>query len=537
MSLVHSVQYELSNSLRTSSLSDRNNDPEQSGPPSITVVSPPPELTAMEAGSPPPQRRVFDVAPLNVMGKTRKTTITVLIIGSNLVQARQDRKLLGLTQGAFVLMSGRLGSVYGHKNILLIGGAWFVLWSLISGFCNSFLIFNIARGFTGIGGALILPNAVAMLAITTPPGRMRNLSLGFFSASAPLGGWLGALLAGVFLEFAPWKWMFFFLAMLGALVLGALWILFPPERPVDPHGKIDYIGAVLGTSALILFNFVWNQAPAVGWATPYEVGLLITSVILLSGFITWEKKFAEEPIMPLDIFKAPSFGILVLVTLLSYMSVGTSLWYMVEWQQTLRHWSVLSFALGWIPFGICAILAGFVAAWLIPRLGAQWIIALGAVSILLTNLLMTTMPEQQTYWAQMFPATILMAFCPDLVYTAAQIIASNSVRRHQQGIAGSLIGTLNLYGNSLGLGFAGTVEVETSKHGRLIINGYRSALWFGVGIAAVALILDMAFVRMAKDDREGWADENDRDPADEGVAMASGTVIESESRTVASRNP
>ncbi|KAL9096066.1 MAG: hypothetical protein Q9165_001588 [Trypethelium subeluteriae] len=500
MSLVHSVQYELSNSLRTSLSTDGNNGPEQSRPSSITVVSPPLELTAMEAGSPPAQRRVFDVAPLNVMGKTRKTAITVLIIGSNLVQARQERRL------------------FKQKADLL--------YQMMSSFVT----------IGGIGGALILPNAVAMLAITTPPGRMRNLSLGFFSASAPLGGWLGALLAGVFLQIAPWKWMFFFLAMLGALVLGALWILFPPEKPVDPHGKIDYVGAVLGTSALILFNFVWNQAPAVGWATPYEIGLLVTSIILLAGFIVWEKKFAAEPIMPLDIFKAPSFGALVLVTLLSYMSVGTSLWYMVEWQQTLRHWSVLSFALGWIPFGICAILAGFVAAWLIPRLGAQWIIALGAGSILLTNLLMTTMPEQQTYWAQMFPATILMAFCPDLVYTAAQIIASNSVRRHQQGIAGSLIGTLNLYGNSLGLGFAGTVEVETSKHGRPIINGYRSALWFGVGIAAVALILDMAFVRMAKDDREGWADENDRDPADEGVAMASGAVLESESRRVASRN-
>ena len=430
-------------------------------------------------------------------------------------------------------MSGRLGSVYGHKNILLIGGAWFVLWSLINGFCNSFFIFNLARGFTGIGGAFILPNAVAMLAITTPPGKMRNLSLGFFAASAPIGGWLGALMAGIFTQFTEWKWMFFCLAIVGCLVFGALWFLFPPERPVDPNGRIDYIGAALGTSALILFNFVWNQAPAVGWSTPYEIGLLVTSLGLLAGFILWEMKFAKEPIMPLDVFKAPSFGTLVLVTLLSYMSVGTSLWYMIEWQQILRNWSVLSFALGWIPFGVFAIVAGFIAAWLIPRLGAQWILALGAASILLTNLLLTTMPEQQSYWPQMFPATVLMAFCPDLVYTAAQIIASNSVRRSQQGIAGSLIGTLNLYGNSLGLGFAGTVEVETGRHGQQIIRGYRSALWFGVGIAAVALILDMVFVRMSKDDREGWTDENDRDPTDDGVAIASGTAFESELRRVA----
>lgn len=58
-----------------------------------------------------------------------------------------------------------------------------------------------------------------------------------------------------------------------------------------------------------------------------------------------------------------------------------------------------------------------------------------------------------------------MAFCPDLVYTAAQIIASNSVRRSQQGTAASLVGLLNLYGNSLGLAFSGTVEAEVDKGG------------------------------------------------------------------------
>jgi hypothetical protein len=64
--------------------------------------------------------------------------------------------------------------------------------------------------------------------------------------------------------------------------------------------------------------------------------------------------------------------------------------------------------------------------------------------VLISNLLLATMPEKQTYWAQVFPATILMAFCLDFVYTAAQIIASNSVRRSQQGVAASLNTTLTM---------------------------------------------------------------------------------------------
>ncbi|KAI9158013.1 transporter [Paramyrothecium foliicola] len=113
------------------------------------------------------------------------------------------------------------------------------------------------------------------------------------------------------------------------------------------------------------------------------------------------------------------------------------------------------------------------------------------------------MPVEQSYWPQVFPAMVLIGFCPDLVYVAAQLIASNSVSPRRQGIASSLIRTLNLYRNSLGLGFAGTVEAQVkATHGDVL--GYRSALYLGAGLAAIGLLLDCTFVRFPKDKREGW---------------------------------
>lgn len=213
--------------------------------------------------------------------------------------------------------------------------------------------------------------------------------------------------------------------------------------------------------------------------------------------------------MPLDIWKAPSFLPLVIVALFGFMSFGTLLWYMIAWQQEVRHWTVLHFGIGWAPFGIFGVLGAVLAGWLIPRLAAQWIMAIGIVTVLVSNLLLATMPDQQIYWAQVFPTTILMAFCPDLVYTAAQIIACNSVRRVHQGTAASLVGVLNLYGNSLGLGFAGTVETVINKHATDMTTGYRAALYFGAGIAAIGLLIDVTSVRMVRDQREGWDDPED----------------------------
>ncbi|PWY67885.1 MFS general substrate transporter [Aspergillus heteromorphus CBS 117.55] len=479
-------------------------------------------------------RTVFQRAPSVQITQSRRLAITVLLLLANLVQmtvnfagyaggnrlsdalgaketyASWIGASYGMTQGTFVLVSGRLGDVFGHRELVLAGGAWLSLCTLISAFCNSFYAFVTMRALAGLGGALVMPNVVAMIASTNPPGRVRNLSLGFFAASAPTGGYFGALFLGAFMEKAEWKWFFVFIAGLGVATFVPLWALSSRELLLDTHGKIDWIGSALGTSSLILFNFVWNQAPSVGWATSYEIALLITSLILFGAFLLWEKSGTDHPIMPLEIFKAPSLLTLLLVVLFNYMAVGTLIWYQILWLEEVWHWSPLHFAVGWTPFVICATGAACLAAWLIPRLDAQWILAIGTVTILISNALMATVPLHQTYWAQIFPSIVLFSFCPDFVYTAAQIIASNSVRRHQQGIAGSMIGTLNLYGNSLGLGFASTIEDQIAQRSGDRITGYRAALYFGVAISAVALVLDICFVRMVKDDREGWH-EDDRD--------------------------
>lgn len=210
--------------------------------------------------------------------------------------------------------------------------------------------------------------------------------------------------------------------------------------------------------------------------------------------------------MPLDIWTAPCFFPLVLVVLFSIMSYGICIWYLVAWQQIVRHWTPLQFGIGILPHGIVGALSAPIAAWLIPRVAAQWILAFGALVVAISGILLATMPTEQLYWAQVFPATIFMALCPDFNFTAAQIIVSNSVKRHEQGIAGSLVSLLQLYGTSLGLGYAGTVEAETNAGGAEVVRGYRGSLYLAIGLAVAALFLDMLFVRVPKDTREGWAE-------------------------------
>jgi MFS family permease len=245
----------------------------------------------------------------------------------------------------------------------------------------------------------------------------------------------------------------------------------------------------------------------------------------MAAFVAWERWYAEGAIMPLHLFKVPTFSAVVLVVLLSYMGFGISLWYSISWQQLLRHTSVLQTGINFIPFGLGSVASVGIAAWMLPRIAAQWILALGVATVIVSNLLLATMPIMQIYWSQAFAAMFISSFCPDFVFVAAQLIASNSVGRRHQGVASSLIGTLNLYGNSLGIGVGGTIETQVS-HGEKptdLVVGFRAALYFGAALAVAALALDFAFVRMPKDEREGWEDAEDQEAV---VVHASASAVE-----------
>lgn len=188
------------------------------------------------------------------------------------------------------------------------------------------------------------------------------------------------------------------------------------------------------------------------------------------------------------------------------MSLGIFFWYMNIYMQTIRGDSLIRVGVQYLPLTIMGCVNAFFAAWLVPRVPAQVIMGIGCFAMVTINVLLATVPAKLTYWAMCFPAMFISAYTIDLITTSAQIVASNTVPMKHQGVAGSLVGTLLSYGMSLGLGFAGTVEVNTFKNGTDLLRGYHSAAYLAVGLASTALVITIFFIRIPKDTREGWAE-------------------------------
>lgn len=79
-------------------------------------------------------------------------------------------------------------------------------------------------------------------------------------------------------------------------------------------------------------------------------------------------------------------------------------------------------------------------------------------------------------------------------FPSGTLILSNAMPRHHQGLAASLVATTVNYSISLGLGFAGTVETHVNDGGRNVLRGYRGALYMGIGLAALGLVLSICFM-------------------------------------------
>ncbi|KAF6809475.1 major facilitator superfamily transporter [Colletotrichum musicola] len=425
-----------------------------------------------------------------------------------------------LTVGTFILFSGRLGDAFGYKRMLLIGFSWFSLWSLVAGLSvySNFTLAVFSRVLQGIGPAICLPNALALFGAYYPPGHRKAMVFAFFGAVAPMGGVVGGSIAAV-LELEWWPWALWALSIWLAILAVAGYFIIPEplHRRPAPRGMknmmidLDIPGAVTGIVALVLFNFAWNQAPIDGWKTPEVLVPLILGLALFGLFTAIEFKFAPKPLLPFDAVNADVAFVLAAVVC-GWATFGVWTLYLVQILQEIRTLSPLMTCAWFSPVVVTGGLAAVITGKLLGPLKVRppIVMTMALVAFTVGIILTATAPENQIYWAQIFVSMLIMPFGMDMSFPAATLILSDAVAREHQGIGASLVNTVVNYGIALGVGFAGTVEVNiargaTSTEDRF--KGFRAAMYMGIGLAALGLCVSLSFLtREWRHRREGKKD-------------------------------
>jgi MFS family permease len=195
--------------------------------------------------------------------------------------------------------------MYGHKRVFMIGWIWFAVCSIICGFGYAtphIVFFSICRAFQGIGPALLIPNAIALLGRNFSVGTQRNIAFACFGAAGPTGATAGAVFTALIADLYWWPWCFWILSFACLGACGAAYLIIPGEITQEKSFQrqhFDFPGAITGVVGLLLVNFTLNQAPLVGWTMWYIPAMLVLGLAFLVAFVVIELHFTEHPLIPI----------------------------------------------------------------------------------------------------------------------------------------------------------------------------------------------------------------------------------------------
>ena len=162
------------------------------------------------------------------------------------------------------------------------------------------------------------------------------------------------------------------------------------------------------------------------------------------------------------------------------------------------------------PILVTGLLSALAVGRIISKVPAPYIMVVGQVAYLVTSILMAFRPPDSIYWTYFFFGTIIATIGMDTSLPAATMIFASAVPRQYQGAGASIVMTIVNYSISLGLGFAGTIEININHGGHTradLLHGYRGALWFSVGLTGLGTLLSLIF--LLKNHRKQKSNENE----------------------------
>lgn len=279
-----------------------------------------------------------------------------------------------MTSAALLLFSGAWSDRYGHKRLLQIGVTVFLVSAVLSGFATSVEMLIALRALTGVGSALAMPAALAIVFDLTS-GTVQRTAVGIMGGTQALGALLGPIIGGIALVSVGWQAAFWAVVplLLIALVLNA--ITLPADHSRSAHA-LDTPAAALTAVVGVAFLFAASVA-----GPPNEIELWIALAVgfaALLALIWWERRSAD-PLFVGTLLRRSSFFVPTAAVVTVQFTLGGLLFLNTQYVQLVLGFSALGAALFLLPallmWTVSAASAGVSAA----RFGVRMVVVVACV--------------------------------------------------------------------------------------------------------------------------------------------------------------
>jgi EmrB/QacA subfamily drug resistance transporter len=393
-----------------------------------------------------------------------------------------------------LLLSGKLGDVFGHRRLFLLGIAFFTLASLACGLSPSRGELLIGRALQGIGGALVSSSAFSLTLKLFTETSDRATAIGVSGIISAAGGSVGLVLGGVLTGLFNWHWIFLINLPIGAVIYGLGIVFLPPHNEAEvSKGPIDVTGAVFVTSALMLATYTvlnWNQS-AVFLSSMW--GYLVLAALLLLGFVLIESR-VPSPLVPLRLFRTRNLTLGSIALMLLCTAIGT--WYFVTalYLRIVLHSTALTAAMVFLPANVIAAGFSLVSSKIVTRIGIKTSLFMGLAVEVSGLLLLAHTPVNGDLLTDVLPAVLLLGLGGNLAFIPLLLASVADTDDSDSGVASGIINTTFTMGQTFGLAlivcFAklrtdNLLAAGTGITGALL-GGYHQAYLLGALLAGVA---------------------------------------------------
>lgn len=279
-------------------------------------------------------------------------------------------------------LGGKLGDLFGRRNIVLISGTIATICGVGLGLVNSIIPFMFFRLVLGAAqGAFTAAPYIIAREINEPTQVPK--AMGILSSSIAIGGFLGSIIAGWLTDMGQLKLAIVFPVI--PLILGVILIGFNlPNMARKDKVVIDYPGMALVALLLSAFLLSMNYGARIGWTNPFILmGFLAT---IVAGYLLIKvEKSAQEPVIPLHLFKNKHYNILLLVSFIAYYyQAAMNIYTPLAAQSILKASTTLSGTLQLPRTVLVMALPAFLGIWVGKKTENYWkAMAIAMVTIIL----------------------------------------------------------------------------------------------------------------------------------------------------------
>ncbi|WP_406687778.1 MDR family MFS transporter [Rossellomorea vietnamensis] len=378
---------------------------------------------------------------------------------------------------------GKLADLFGRKIMFTIGVSIFLAGSMLSGLSQSMeqlVLFRLIQGI-GAGALTTLPFTIIGDVFTF---EMRAKMQGWMSSVWGIAGITGPLAGGFIVDTISWHWIFYMNLPFGIVSLILLWTSLKENIEKKKH-KIDYSGIFTFAISITAFLYALTLLKEEKHVTGGILTLLIVAAIGIILFL-WIESKAEEPMLPLTLFKNRFITISTIAGfLLGFILVAVT-FYIPLWVQGVTGLNATMSGVTMLPMSITWPFAAVLSGKLMAKTSIGRITVMG-ISVITAGCLGLVLFTEHTIVPLMMVVTAVIGFGFGLSLTAFTVAVQSSV---EWKVRGAAMGTFNLMrnlGQSIGIAVSG-LWLSDQLSGHVLESSLHTVFMILVALALCAIV-------------------------------------------------